>query len=86
MEKFGTKRSKCFTYDFGEDDDGFRFVEQNSVITPFKKITTIDNKYTYRGRLAAISRAEPGRMTVRFPLSKELRECDISLKCLSSLR
>ncbi len=28
MEKFDTTQSKCFTYDFGEDEFGFRFVEQ----------------------------------------------------------
>ena len=27
-EKFGTTQSKCNTYQFGEDEDGFKFVEQ----------------------------------------------------------
>ncbi|TRY76510.1 hypothetical protein TCAL_11401 [Tigriopus californicus] len=58
MEKFGTTQSKCFTYDFGVDEDGFKFVEQNSVLTGLKRFS-IDNKYRYRGRLASPSRAEP---------------------------
>ena len=69
MEKFGTTQSKCFTYDFGEDADGFMFVEQNRVLKGLKRFS-LDNKYVYKGRLAAPSRAEPGRMIVRFPLIK----------------
>lgn len=68
IEKFGTTQSKCLTYDFGEDENGFRFIEQHSAIKGLSRFS-VDNKYKYKGRLTAPYRADPGRMVVRFPLS-----------------
>ena len=69
MEKFGTTKSKCLTYDFLEDDKGFKTIEQTSVINPLSKLT-LDNKYVYTGRLSSPYRSEPANMIVQFPLSR----------------
>lgn len=68
MEKFGTTQSECFTYDFGEDEIGHKFIEQNSVLKAPKRLS-VSNKYRYKGRLDTTSSSEPANMVVRFPLN-----------------
>ena len=70
-EKFGTTQSKCMTYNFGEDEDGFKYVEQHSVLSAPKNLLSLDNKFKYKGRLTAPYSANPAQMIVRFPLSKK---------------
>ncbi len=68
MEKFSTS-SKCFTYDFGEDEDGFRFVDQTRVLRDLKRFS-VDNKYHYRGKITVPDQELPANMQVKFPLSE----------------
>jgi len=68
MEKFDTTASKCFTYDFGQDEDGFRFLEQNRVLKGLKRFS-VDNKYKYKGRIAVPDSADGANMQIRFPLN-----------------
>lgn len=68
VEKFGTKQAKCVTYDFQEDDFGFREVVQNSENTLMERLT-FDNNIRYVGKLAAVSSSIPADMIVRFQLN-----------------
>jgi len=68
VEKFGTKQAKCVTYDFQEDEFGFREVVQNSENTLMERLT-FDNNVRYVGKLASISSANPADMIVRFQLN-----------------
>jgi hypothetical protein len=67
VEKFGTKQAKCVTYDFQEDDFGFREVVQHSENTLMERLT-IDNNVRYVGKLASTSSSTPADMIVRFQL------------------
>ena len=67
----GTKQAKCVTYDFQEDEFGFREVVQNSENTLMERLT-FDNNVRYVGKLATISSSNPSDMIVRFQLSKFL--------------
>ena len=69
VEKFGTKQAKCVTYDFQEDDFGFREVIQHSENTFIERLS-FDNNVRYVGKLATISSSTPADMIVRFQLSK----------------
>jgi len=68
VEKFDTTQSKCITYDFEEDDSGFKQVVQNSEITSIERLT-VDNKFRYIGKLATPSSTNPANMLVRFQLN-----------------
>ena len=57
------------TYDFQEDEFGFREVVQNSENTLMERLT-FDNNVRYVGKLAAVSSSNPADMIVRFQLSK----------------
>ena len=69
VEKFGTKQAKCVTYDFQEDDFGFREVVQHSENTLMERLT-FDNNVRYVGKLASTSSSTPADMIVRFQLSE----------------
>ena len=69
VEKFGTKQAKCVTYDFQEDDFGFREVVQHSENTLMERLT-FDNNVRYVGKLASTSSSTPADMIVRFQLSQ----------------
>ena len=69
VEKFDTTQSKCITYDFQEDDAGFKEIVQNSEITSIERLS-VDNKFRYVGKLATPSSSNPANMLVRFQLSK----------------
>jgi len=68
VEKFGTKQAKCVTYDFQEDDFGFREVVQHSENTLMERLT-FDNNVRYVGKLASTSSSTPADMIVRFQLN-----------------
>jgi len=68
VEKFGTKQAKCVTYDFQEDDFGFREVVQHSENTFIERLS-FDNNVRYVGKLATISSSSPADMIVRFQLN-----------------
>ena len=56
------------TYNFQEDDFGFREIVQNSENT-FVERLSFNNNLRYVGKLAAVSSTTPADMTVRFQLS-----------------
>jgi len=68
VEKFDTTQSKCITYDFEEDDSGFKQIVQNSEITSIERLS-VDNKFRYVGKLATPSSSTPAHMLVRFQLN-----------------
>lgn len=68
VEKFGTKQGKCLTYDFQEDDFGFREIVQHSENT-FVERLSFDNNVRYVGKLASPSSSNPADMIVRFQLN-----------------
>lgn len=68
VEKFGTNQAKCVTYDFQEDEFGFREIVQNSENT-FVERLSFDNNLRYVGKLAAVSASNPADMIVRFQLN-----------------
>lgn len=68
VEKFDTTQSKCITYDFQEDDAGFKELVQNSEITSIERLS-VDNKFRYVGKLATPSTSNPANMLVRFQLN-----------------
>ena len=72
VEKFDTTQSKCITYNFQEDENGFKEVIQNSEITAIERLS-VDNKFRYVGKLATPSSSNPADMLVRFQLSKSLK-------------
>ena len=69
VEKFDTTQSKCITYNFQEDENGFKEIVQNSEITSLERVA-VDNKFRYVGKLATPSPSNPANMLVRFQLSK----------------
>ena len=69
VEKFDTTQSKCITYDFQEDENGFKEIVQNSEITSLERLS-VDNKFRYVGKLATPSSSRPADMLVRFQLSR----------------
>ena len=81
VEKFDTTQSKCITYDFQEDDAGFKELVQNSEITSIERLS-VDNKFRYVGKLATPSTSNPANMLVRFQLSKK----NISIESISPIR
>ena len=86
MEKFGTKQAKCVTYDFQEDEFGFREVVQNSENTLMERLT-FDNNVRYVGKLATVSSSNPADMIVRFQLSKfcNLVELQVHFHIITSI-
>jgi len=67
VEKFDTTQSKCITYNFQEDENGFKEIVQNSEITSLERVA-VDNKFRYVGKLATPSK-NPANMLVRFQLN-----------------
>merc|ERR1712018_881024 len=68
VEKFDTTQSKCITYNFQEDENGFKEIVQNSEITSLERVA-VDNKFRYVGKLATPSPSNPANMLVRFQLN-----------------